>query len=108
MAYVKTAWVDRNPPRISAAQLNRMEQGIADANDLVAAPTIPPAWQVINPAGQAAPAFQNGWANFDAQRVGRFYKHNGRTYLEGIVASGPIGSAIFTLPVGYRPVVGAE
>lgn len=32
MAFVKTAWVDRSPPGITAAQLNRMEDGIADAN----------------------------------------------------------------------------
>lgn len=31
MAFVKTVWVDRAPPGISAAQLNRMEAGIFNA-----------------------------------------------------------------------------
>jgi hypothetical protein len=52
------------------------------------------------------PAFQNGWANFDT-RVARFYKRGERVYLAGVVKSGTIGTAIFTLPVGYRPDLGS-
>jgi hypothetical protein len=41
MAFVKTTWVDRQVPKISAAQLNRIEQGIADAHTALAALTPP-------------------------------------------------------------------
>jgi hypothetical protein len=37
MAYVKTTWIDDTLPDITAAQLNRIEQGIADAHTGLAA-----------------------------------------------------------------------
>ena len=38
MAYTKTAWVNDSKPAISAENLNKIEQGIADAHAIVAEP----------------------------------------------------------------------
>lgn len=38
MAYVKTEWVNDSKPAISAENLNKIEQGIADAHAVVAEP----------------------------------------------------------------------
>ena len=38
MAYTKTAWVNDSEPAINAANLNKIEQGIADAHAIVAEP----------------------------------------------------------------------
>ena len=38
MAYTKTAWVNDSKPAINAANLNKIEQGIADAHAIVAEP----------------------------------------------------------------------
>jgi hypothetical protein len=54
--------------------------------------------------GSGQPAFQNSWANFDAVRPLTFYRHQGRTHLQGIIKSGTVGATIFTLPSGYAPV----
>lgn len=65
----------------------------------------PEALHVVGAAGEPGPA--NGWVNFDAvgptQRAAAFYKDRGRVYLQGLVKSGTIGLAAFTLPPGYLP-----
>ena len=38
MAYTKTTWVNDSEPAINAANLNKIEQGIADAHAIVAKP----------------------------------------------------------------------
>ena len=38
MAYTKTKWVNDSKPAINAANLNKIEQGIADAHAVVAEP----------------------------------------------------------------------
>ena len=38
MAYTKTEWVNDSKPAINAANLNKIEQGIADAHAVVAEP----------------------------------------------------------------------
>ena len=38
MAYTKTKWVNDSEPAINAANLNKIEQGIADAHAVVAEP----------------------------------------------------------------------
>ena len=38
MAYEKTTWVNDSEPAINAANLNKIEQGIADAHAIVAEP----------------------------------------------------------------------
>ena len=61
-------------------------------------------------AGYQAPSapievssFSNAWVNFGATRVARYFKDRGRVYIEGLIKSGVVGSAAFTLPAGYRP-----
>ena len=63
-------------------------------------------WHIVNNPGE--PAFQNGWVHYDS-RVARFRKYDdGRVRLEGIIKSGTVATAAFTLPVGYRPTAAAE
>jgi hypothetical protein len=57
-------------------------------------------WIYVGAAG--APAFQNGWLNYDA-RTARFRKVGPRVQLEGVIKSGTVGQPIFFLPVGFRP-----
>lgn len=56
--------------------------------------------------GGGAPAFENAWVNHLAgYRTAAFYKDQfGVVYLKGLVKNGVIGSKIFTLPLGFRPV----
>lgn len=102
VAFVKTVWINRSAPKITAAQLNRIEQGIADAHDFA----VPEAFRVVGDAGQ--PAFENSWAHYDTDRKLRFYRHAGRCFMEGIIRSGVVGSTIVTLPVGYRPLIASQ
>ena len=63
-------------------------------------------WHYVGATGQ--PAFTNSWTNFDAAGTGyqsaRFIKDAaGVVHIEGLVKSGTIGQAVFTLPEKYRP-----
>lgn len=51
-------------------------------------------------------SFLNGWVNFDANRKARYYRANGRVYLEGIIKSGTMNQPAFNLPPGYRITTG--
>ena len=51
MAYEKTTWVNDSKPAINAANLNKIEQGIADAHAVVAEP---------GPQGPAGPKGDTG------------------------------------------------
>jgi hypothetical protein len=102
MAFVKTTWTDRAVPRMNAAQLNRIEQGIADAH--AALPNMPlDTWHSVGAAGE--PAFQNGWVNANTGEPPLQFTKDpfGRVHLRGHITTGASGSVIFTLPVGYRP-----
>lgn len=64
------------------------------------------AWHLVDVVGGTTgePKFQNSWVNFDVARPARFRKYpDGRVRLAGAVKTGTVPSAIFTLPVGYRP-----
>lgn len=52
-----------------------------------------------------AATLQNGWSNFGSgYQAARFFKDElGVVHLEGLVAGGSLGAAVFTLPAGYRP-----
>ena len=54
MAYTKTTWVNDSKPAISAENLNKIEQGIADAHAIVAEPG------PQGPAGPEGPAGPKG------------------------------------------------
>ena len=51
MAYTKTTWVNDSEPAINAANLNKIEQGIADAHAVVSEP---------GPQGPEGPAGPKG------------------------------------------------
>lgn len=52
-----------------------------------------------------APAFENSCSSYGAgNRVVQFRKENGRVHIRGLVLGASIGTVIFTLPAGYRPV----
>jgi len=49
------------------------------------------------------PTLGNSWANTAGRPVGYYKDPNGIVRLQGFPTSGVIGTALFTLPVGYRP-----
>lgn len=61
-------------------------------------------WILIGSAG--APAFQNGWLNYDAIQAQAAFKRSadGTVFVKGLVKSGTIGTTVFTLPEGFRPL----
>jgi hypothetical protein len=70
------------------------------------APTLPSPIQFIYAT------YQNGWRKYptdnDPQFVGaRFYKADGRVYLDGTVIGSAVNVPMFTLPPGYRPEYGS-
>lgn len=65
---------------------------------------IPEPWHVVG-SGGSEPGFQNGWAGYNSGLA--FCKMpDGTVYLKGEAVAGTwtAGTAIFTLPVGYRPL----
>ena len=51
------------------------------------------------------PTLLNGWVAFNAGAAPAYFKDEfGSIVIKGIVKSGTIGSPIFTLPAGYRPI----
>jgi hypothetical protein len=75
-------------------RLKRLEQGLPENMHFVGA------------AGE--PAFQNSWVNYDTSpgRSAFFYRDRGRVYLGGVIKTGASNTVAFTLPVGYRPLIG--
>lgn len=51
------------------------------------------------------PSLQNSWVNYGGTwETCQYFKDNfGIVHIKGMVKSGTVGAAIFTLPVGYRP-----
>lgn len=61
-------------------------------------------WLNVGQFGQDA-FFQNGWFNFaQSWQAASYRKRENQVFLRGLVSGGAIGQAIFTLPVGYRPL----
>jgi hypothetical protein len=66
-------------------------------------------WAVPNPPVETlsftAPTLLNSWVNFGAPHMVAGYakSSNGQVFVRGLVKSGSLGNAAFTLPVGYRP-----
>jgi hypothetical protein len=60
-------------------------------------------WHEVGTAGE--PAFTNAWANYGAQFNTTAFRvdADGWVYMKGLVRSGTINTAIFTLPAAYRP-----
>ena len=57
--------------------------------------------------GQGNPPFLNAWVNFDAgwQQAGFWRDVLGFVHLRGLIKTGTINTAAFTLPPGYRPAL---
>lgn len=92
----RTAWADRLSDfdrRITAIE-GALRSGTGDIEHFVGDATT-----------GLGTVFQNGWLAYDAVRLPRFYKVWNQVYIYGIVKSGSLGSAAFTLPKGYWPSV---
>ena len=63
-------------------------------------------WHEVGTAGE--PAFANSWVNYStAYNSCAFMKDAlGFVHLKGLMKSGTVGLAAFTLPAGYRPIKG--
>lgn len=62
-------------------------------------------WHEVGTSGE--PAFENSWVNYAlGHATAAFYKDPwGIVHIKGLVKSGTIGTAIFTLPTGYIPAL---
>jgi len=62
-------------------------------------------FQIVGEAGQ--PPFMNGWVSWDSpyNPVGFWKDALGFVHLRGVLKSGTVGSAAFTLPPGMRPAL---
>lgn len=62
-------------------------------------------FQVVGNTGQ--PPFASGWTNYGSpySKAAFVKRPDGFIQLTGVIKSGTVGSAAFTLPPGYRPAV---
>lgn len=59
----------------------------------------------LQPGAWIAPTLLNGWVNFaSGWQVVQYRKVGDRVEIRGMVRSGTVNQAIFTLPVGFRPI----
>jgi hypothetical protein len=60
--------------------------------------------KLVNVGGSGAPPFTNAWVNLAGFAPAAFWKDaNGIVTIEGLIATGTLGTTAFTLPPGYRP-----
>lgn len=86
----------------TAAQSTFSGSLIAGTAMTVTTSPAPEPWHYIGDAGE--PAFQNAFANYDANHRAAYYKDvAGRVHVKGLVKGGSTGAIALTLPVGYRP-----
>jgi hypothetical protein len=88
------------------------EEGAAGSVSVAAvAATVGPqegVWVLVG-SGGTAPAFAGAWVNSGgADMTVRFMRKNGRTYIDGLAKTGAIGTAVFTLPPGFRPAANTQ
>ena len=100
-------WLARMDSQL-AQRLAELAQKLADMDAMLMEwrPTVPAAAFVLPVVGPwAAPTLTNGWVNFGAgySPAGYFKDPWGVVHLRGMVNSGAINSAVFTLPAGYFP-----
>lgn len=73
-----------------------VDRNFAEIEAAADAPPAPPSWTSVT--------FQNSWTNVGSgYQDARYCKVGGVVYVEGLIKSGTIGLAAFTLPVGFRP-----
>lgn len=55
-------------------------------------------------AGAPSAPFENSWMNYGTYGTAQYwFDAQGRVHISGVIKSGTIGQAAFTLPAGYRP-----
>ena len=90
-----------NPP-VSKTIINSATWGIPITNEVNRLTTaqqagVPTAWTNLT--------LQNGWVNVGgAQPLAMYRKVADMVYLRGRIASGTLNTAMFTMPVGFRPL----
>lgn len=57
----------------------------------------------VSPETATAVTFTNSWANVATYNEAKYWKHQGMVHLQGVIDTGTLGTACFTLPSGYRP-----
>jgi hypothetical protein len=57
----------------------------------------------LEPTAWVAPSFSNGWANAAGVQAVQYRRVGDEVQLRGVMASGTVGAAAFTLPAGFRP-----
>ena len=74
-------------------QFHRIEKLVGNCED----------WHEVGESGE--PAFENSWVNYGSgfESAGFYKDPFGRVHLKGLVKTGTVGVAMFTLPSGYRP-----
>lgn len=67
---------------------------------------------VLGPEGATAwqtPTLANSWVNYGGtEQAARYRRVSDRVEIEGLVKSGTLGAAVFTLPTGYRPALAMQ
>ena len=117
MAAANTLRADSNPASMEAIVQylidNSITFDVADVTDVLSV-TLSSAqggiaagaledWHEIGATSE--PGFANSWVNAGAQATAAFMKlPTGLVVIKGIIKSGTLGTAAFTLPVGYRTV----
>lgn len=102
--FIRDLFINQPPgflPNLRAEKVT-VTQKLVIADELEV--TREPTFRSIGGTGQ--PAFTNSWTNFGAGwQAAQFWRDPlGWVHLRGIIKSGVVGSAAFTLPPGYRPI----
>jgi hypothetical protein len=95
-----------NPPGFSYGSTSQyLISGVGDTTIRFSRPdrTAQEPWHVVGADGE--PGFEHAWtsAGSDFAAVAFYRDTIGETHLRGLALGGPPTSAVFTLPVGYRP-----
>lgn len=83
--------------------MDKLGAGLAPGIQTVDTPAVED-WHEIGAGGE--PAFANSWTNYGGGfNTAAFYKDSFEVVrLKGMIKSGTVGAAAFTLPAGYLPV----
>jgi hypothetical protein len=86
------------------SRVAQVEQDVDDLDATVAAYLTDSGWIAVG-SGGGAPAFAGTWSNYGSgYEPARFRKIGNQVFIEGLVQAGAVGSTVFTLPVGFRPL----
>ncbi len=99
---IQTSFEDISPLKTAEDAAVQISDAI-DNNFTDESPTSE-AWIEVG-SGGGAPAFANGWVNYGLPfTLASFFKDPfGMVHFTGLIKSGTLNTAAFTLPAGYRP-----